>query len=115
MVNLHYINKAWLTIYCKQMRDYSEDKRPSLLVVTKNSKELEEAWDLWAKITLKVYGARVFEEEPVCFGITERLVRYNMERKLPLKNFTDFLISHDINDCFLIDYLCSNIGRNKNV
>ena len=99
MTVLHYINKAWLTIYCKQMRDYLEDKKPSLLVVAKDSKELEEAWDLWAKITLEVFGGRVFEEEPACFGITERLVRYSMERKLPLKGFTDFLISHNIVTC----------------
>lgn len=103
-----------MTIYCKQMRDYPEDKKPSLLVVAKDSKELEEVWDLWAKITLKVFGGRVFEEEPNCFGITERLVRYNMERNFPLKGFTDFLISHDINDGFLIDYLCKNIRRNNN-
>lgn len=114
MTVLHYINKAWLTIYCKQMRDYPEDKKPSLLVVAKDSKELEEVWDLWAKITLEVFGGRVFEEEPSCFGITERLVRYNMERKLPLKGFTNFLISHNINDGFIINYLCRNIGRNNN-
>lgn len=102
-----------MTIYCKQMRDYPEDKKPSLLVVAKDSKELEEVWDLWAKITLEVFGGRVFEEEPNCFGITERLVRYNMERKLPLEGFTDFLISHDINDGFVIDYLCKNIGRKE--
>ena len=102
-----------MTIYCKQMRDYPEGQKPSLLVVAKDSKELEEVWDLWTKTTLEVFGGRVFEEEPNCFGITERLVRYNMERKLPLKGFTDFLISHDINDGFLIDYLCKNIGRNK--
>ena len=103
-----------MTIYCKQIRDYPEDKKPSLLVIAKNSKELEEVWDLWSKIKLEVYGNRIFEEEPICFGITERLVRYNMERKLPLKGFTDFLISHDINDGFLINYLCKNIGRNNN-
>lgn len=114
MTVLHYINKAWLTIYCKQMRDYPEDKKPSLLVVAKDSKELEEVWDLWAKIKLEVYGNRIFEEEPVCFGMTERLVRYNMERKLPLGDFTDFLISHNINNGFIINYLCKNIGRNNN-
>lgn len=103
-----------MTIYCKQMRDYPEGQKPSLLVIAKNSKELEEVWDLWSKIKLEVYGNRIFEEEPTCFGITERMVRYNMERKFPLKGFTDFLISHDINDGFLINYLCKNIGRNNN-
>lgn len=96
------------------MRDYPESQKPRLLVVAKNSKELKEVWDLWAKVTLEVFGGRVFEEEPSCFGITEKYVRYNMERNLPVEGFTDFLISHDINDCFLINYLYKNIRRNKN-
>ena len=92
------------------MRDYPEDKQPWLLIVAKDSDELEEAWYLWAKIVIKLYKGRAFEEEPICFGITERNVRYNMENNLPFGGYTDFLISHDIHDCMLIDYLCKNIG-----
>jgi hypothetical protein len=96
------------------MRDYPEDKKPSLLVVAKDSDELEKVWDLWNEVTLEVFGERVLKEQPSCFGITERLVRYNMERNLPLEDFTDFLISHDINDGFLINYICKNVRRNNN-
>ena len=96
------------------MRDYPESQKPSLLVVAKDSKELEEVWNLWAKITLEVFGGRVFEEEPICFGITEKNVRYSMENNLPIGDYTDFLISHGINDGFIINYLCKNIRRNNN-
>lgn len=93
------------------MRDYPEGQKPSLLVVAKDSKELEEVWDLWAKITLKVFGGRVFEEEPSCFGITEKNVRYNMKKNLSFQNFTDFLISSKIHDNMLINYISKNIRR----
>ena len=92
------------------MRDFPEDKRPRLLIVAKDSDELQEAWFLWAKIVIKLYKGQIFEEVPTCFGITERNVRYIMENNLPFEDYTDFLISHDIHDCMLIDYLCKNIG-----
>ena len=95
------------------MRDYPEDKKPNLLLVVKDSDELEEVWDLWDEIKLEVYENRIFEEVPTCFGITEKFILYNMKKNLPFpfQDFTDFLISSKIHDNMLINYISKNIRR----
>lgn len=89
------------------MRDFPKGKIPSLLLVVKNSKELEEVWNLWLKVK-----EEVFEEKIVlpCFGITEKNIQECMRKQQEIHGFTAFLISHNIHDCMLIDYLCKNIG-----
>ena len=104
---MHYLNKAWLAIYLKQIRDYPKDKKPQLLIVVKDHKE----WSDYTKIMTDI------TEDPscqsYCFFVLEWVLKEWCNNKVPLINcgFTDCLISYKINDCLLKDYISKNLRR----
>ena len=113
MINLYYINKAWLTIYCKQMLNLPKEEAPELLLVAKNSDELEKIYEIWKKVRQEVTGYP-YTELP-CFGMTEDNLRKNyMDKEKRLVPFTDCLISQNVHDCLLKNYIIQNLRRNKN-
>ena len=102
-----------MTIYCKQMRDYSTEKKPCLLLVAKDPEEVKEIYDLWEEVKKEVLKNQNELVDFLTLFITEDNVKYHMKKDLLICGFTDFLISHDINDGFLIDYLCKNTRRKE--
>lgn len=95
------------------MRDYPVEKKPCLLLVAKDPEEVKEIYDLWEEVKKEVLKNQKELVDFLTLFITKDNVKYHMEKNLLICGFTDFLISHDINDGFIINYLCKNIGRNK--
>lgn len=103
---IKYINKAWLKIYCKQMRDFPENKKPSLLLVVKDNEERRKVYNLLQQVKIEVFKESAGEASLSCSILTENDVKEWAKRTLPIRGFTNFLISHDVNNCLLINYLC---------
>lgn len=99
----HLINKAWVDILARQIRD---KKIESVLCVYTNPKELRIIVDAIRKYNLY-------------FKMNHMPVRYLKEivkNKVDLPMDDDILISHDLNDIYVKDYLAKRCKRiNKNI
>lgn len=97
------------------MKDYPTKQKPCLLLVVKDPEEVKEIYNLWEEVKKEVFKDQDEFIDPLVFFITEDNVKYHMEKNLLIYGFTDFLISHDITDCMLKDYLYREIyGGKKN-
>ena len=111
MINMHYLNKAWLTIYLKQMKNSPKNKCPRLLIIAKNSDELKKFHTLYEEVAFEVFGTLSI---PVpCYGMTEDHLKREYDLGRELGNFTDCLISQNFHDCLLRNYIIQNLRRNK--
>jgi hypothetical protein len=102
----HYINEAWVKILARQLRD---KKISEVLCVITNKDEINLVTDI-----AEEYGVetRIMIIPAVWLGNVELFNEYNIN----LMNFDDILVSHDLNDMNIKDYLAKHCRRlNKNL
>lgn len=72
-------------------------------MVVKDLKEIKETADLWEDIRVKFFHKSA---DLPCYIITEEKISDYMKKKKILSfRYTDFLISSNIHNCMLINYL----------
>lgn len=99
----HLINKAWVDILARQLRD---KKIKEAFCVTTNNKEI----DIITKVVEK-YGV-----ETKMMILSVDMVKIAMNSKIKFMDFDDILISHNLNDIYVRDFLAKHCKRiNKNL
>lgn len=103
----HLINKAWVDILARQIRD---KKIESVLCVYTNPKELRIIVDAIRKYDLD------FKMNHMPANWAKEIIK-NKTYKIDISaDYDDILISHDLNDIYVKDYLAKRCKRiNKNI
>ena len=111
----HLINKAWVDILARQLRD---KKIKNFLCVYKYEKELAPILDAQVKYNIYIHTIPADYIEYQLYY--DRLYNINSEKRvikiLDEEIYDDILVSHDLNDIFVKDYLAKHCRRiNKNL
>ena len=103
----HLINKAWVDILARQLRD---KKIESVLCVYTKPEELRIIVDVIAKYKLD------FRLNPIPAIWVKNIMENNKKYNCNISDYDDILVSHDLNDIFVKDYLAKHCRRiNKNL
>lgn len=106
----HLINKAWVDILARQLRD---KKIKNFLCVYKTEKEL--APILEAQTKYKVYISTIPADYIEYQLYNDRLYNINSKKRiikiLEDEIYDDILISHDLNDIYVKDFLAKHCKR----